>query len=98
MGGAVLIDFMNSHAGKGLFGITGAALLLAWPPALPWVAAIVLLQWGVRHLALAFKEIEHAEQNQPGITAGAPALPAQDSQRGALVPRRSAVPARSSLD
>jgi hypothetical protein len=91
---AVLINFIHSHAGKGAVGIIGACLLLAWPPALPWVAAVVLLQWGVRHLAAAFKELEG--ETQASICA--PALDAPDSQRGALGARHNAVAARSSLD
>ena len=48
--------FFESHAGKAVVGVSAAVFLLAWPPALPWIAAAALLQFGVRHLALAFKE------------------------------------------
>jgi hypothetical protein len=81
------MTFIHTHACKAVVGVAGAVFLLAWPPALPWIAAVALLQWGVRHLVLAFREAERDEQNQAGIMAGAPALDAPDNQRGVIVPR-----------
>jgi hypothetical protein len=94
---AVLINFIFSHAGKGVVGVAGAAFLLAWPPALPWVAACFLLQFGVRHLALAFREAERETKDHTGITAGAPALDAPDGERGIAPVRNGAAPARSQV-
>jgi hypothetical protein len=91
-----LFDFFQSHAGKAVIGVFGAVFLLAWPPALPWIAAVALLQFGVRHIVLAFKEVEREEQNH--IAAGAPSLPAPDGERRIAGARHSAVPARSLLD
>jgi hypothetical protein len=94
----VVIDFFHSHAGKGLAGVVAAVFLLAWPPALPWVAAVVFLQFGVRHLVLAFREVDREAKADTCITAGAPSLPAPDSKRRVALARRGAVPARPSLD
>jgi hypothetical protein len=92
---AVLIDFIHSHAGKGLAGVVAAVFLIIWPPSVSWIAAVVLLQWGVRHIVLAFREAERDEQNQAGIMAGVPSLDAPNRERGIAVPRHGAVPARS---
>ena len=86
--------FFQSHAGNGLVGISAAALLLAWPPALPWIAAAALLQFGVRHLVLAFNEVERETQAPTGF----PALDAPDCQRRTLGARHNAVPARSQVE
>jgi hypothetical protein len=92
------VPFFHSHAGKAVVGVFGAVFLIFWPPALPWVAAVALLQFGVRHLILAFKEAEREEQAHTHIAAGAPSLAAPDGERGAIVPRHGAVPARSPMD
>ena len=47
-------QFFESHAGKSVVGVSLSVFLLACPIALPWVAAALLLQYGVRHLTLGF--------------------------------------------
>jgi hypothetical protein len=93
-----MLDFFHSHAGKAVIGVVGAVFLIAWPPALPWLAAAALLQFGVRHLVLAFKEMEVETQTHTGIAAGTPSLPAPDGERRIASARNGAVPARSPLD
>jgi hypothetical protein len=95
--------FFDSHAGKAVAGVGAAVFLLAWPPALPWIAAVALLQFGVRHLALAFKEVDRDETSahayRTHAVGGIPSLPApDDGERRLPGTRGSAVPARSPLD
>ena len=52
------MQYFATHAGKAVLAITGAAIVLAVPIALPWVAAVILLQYGVRQLKLAFREAD----------------------------------------
>jgi hypothetical protein len=92
------LDFFHSHAGKGTVGVCLAGLLIGWPPAFPWIAAVALLQWSARHFILAFKEAERDEQAKAGINAGAPSLDAPDSQRRTIGARHRIVPARSPMD
>jgi hypothetical protein len=91
------IDFFDSHAGKGTVGVCLAGLLIGWPPAFPWIAAVALLQWSARHFVMAFKEAYPDDHVQTGTTPGAPALTAPDSQRRFLGARNRVVPARSQV-
>lgn len=93
-----MIDFFQSHAGKGLVGVCVAGLLIIWPPALPWIAAVAVLQWSARHFIMAFREAERDEQAKAGITAGASSLGSPDGERRISRARHGAVPARSQVD
>jgi hypothetical protein len=88
------IDFFQSHAGKAVVGVVGSVFLIAWPPAFPWIAAVALLQFGVRHLVLAFRELDRETQAH----VDAPALNAPNRERSIVVPRHGVVPTRPSLD
>ncbi len=88
--------FFNSHAGKAVGFIAAATLLLAWPPALPWLTAVALLQLGVKHFALAFREIEHDVPVHPSLPVDDLALPAPgDAERSLAVAGSGAVSTRS---
>ena len=77
------MNYFDSHAGKAVLFIVGAAFLLAAPIALPWIAAVALLQVGVKHLTLAFKEADRDVSARAGVPAGGPSLPAPvDGERG----------------
>jgi hypothetical protein len=91
-------DFLQCHAGKSVVFIAAGAFLLAWPPALPWIAAAGLLHLGVRHLVLAFREVEREAFADSRIATGTPSFSAPDSERRLVVARNSAVPARSQVD
>jgi hypothetical protein len=91
-------EFFKSHAGKGTVGVCLAGLLIGWPPAFPWIAAVALLQWSSRHFILAFKETERDTQTPARVAAVAPSLAAPDSQRRIAGARNGVVPARSPLD
>jgi hypothetical protein len=98
-----LIEFFDSHAGKAVVGVSAAVFLLAWPPALPWIAAVALLQFGVRHLVLAFKEVERDHTSAPThhtrVPGGVASLAAPDDRERRLdFARNGVVPARSPLD
>lgn len=54
------MKFFSSHAGRGVIGVTSAALCLAWPPAASWVLAAVFLGWGCSHLKAAFRRLDLA--------------------------------------
>lgn len=68
--------YFATHAGKSVLFIGGAAFLLAWPPALPWIAAVAMLQLGVKHLTLAFKEADRDVSARPCVSTDGPSLPA----------------------
>jgi hypothetical protein len=77
------VRYFATHAGKSVLFISGAAFLLAWPPALPWIAAVVMLQLGVRHIILAFKEADRDVSLHATVPTGCPSLPAPgDGERG----------------
>jgi hypothetical protein len=92
------VDFFHSHAGKSVAGVCLAGLLIVWPPSVSWIAAVALLQFGVRHLILAFREMERDEQAHTHGAADIPSLAAPDSERSIVVARHGAVPARSQMD
>ena len=76
-------EFLRVARGQGGGRRRAAAVfLLAWPPALPWIAAAALLQFGVRHLALAFKEVDRdetsAHAHRTHAAGGVPSLPSPD--------------------
>ena len=74
--------YFASHAGQGVLFIVGAVILLAAPLTLPWVAAVVMLQAGVRHFVLAFRELDHDVRSRPDFMAGSPSLPSpSDGER-----------------
>jgi hypothetical protein len=58
-----LTEFLYSPSGKGTAGVTLAAILFAWPPALSWLAAIVALGFGCWNLREAFRRVEGAASN-----------------------------------
>ncbi len=88
--------YFATHAGKGVLFIGAAAFLLAWPPALPWIAAVALLQLGVKHLTLAFKESDSDLSVHARVAADSPALPPPtDSERGIASVRNNSVRTRS---
>src|SRR5262249_2829901 len=90
------VFFFNTHAGKSVLFIIGAVIVLAVPLILPWVAAIVLLQMGVKHITLAFRELDHDVPSHAGIAANGPSLPPPgDGERVLTVPGRSLVRYRS---
>jgi hypothetical protein len=93
-----MFEFFQSHAGKAVVGVCLAGLLIVWPPSVSWIAAAALLQFGVRHLMLAFKEVERDEQTYEHITSGAPAIDPPHCERRIAPTRRGAVPARSPLE
>jgi hypothetical protein len=93
------MTFFNSHAGKSVVFIAGAAMLLAWPPSLPWIAAVALLQLGVKHIGLAFKEADRDISIRATAEAsGHPLLAEGDSNRRLVVAGGDLVRARSPLD
>ena len=53
--------FLNSNAGKGTVGVYLAGLLLAWPPALSWLVAAVMLAFAIRQFRESFRQLD-AEQ------------------------------------
>ena len=83
--------YFASHAGQGVLFIVAAALLLAAPLTLPWVAAVVMLQVGVRHLTLAFKQLDHDVRSRPDCMAGSPSLPSPGDGERELAGVRSGV-------
>ena len=88
--------YFATHAGKGVLFIGAAAFLLAWPPALPWIAAVALLQLGVKHLTLAFKESDSDLFVHARVAAGSPALPPPtDGERGIASVRNDSIRTRS---
>ncbi len=93
-----IYDFCDTHAGKSVVFIAAAGVLLIWPPALPWIAAVALLQHGVRHLSLSFKEVQREELANARIRSGDSPLDAPDGERGIVVSRVSVAPARSPMD
>jgi hypothetical protein len=87
--------YFASHAGQGMLFIAGAVILLAAPLTLPWVAAVVMLQVGVRHLTLAFKELDHDIRSRPDFMAGSPSLPPpSDGERELAGVRNGAIRTR----
>ena len=63
--------YFSTHAGRGVLGVSLAALLLAWPPACSWIVAVYLLLWAADHLRISFREIEHVDDIRGGM--GVPA-------------------------
>jgi hypothetical protein len=89
------VRYFASHAGQGVMFIVGAALLLAVPVSLPWVVAVMMLQVGVRHLTLAFKELDHDVLTRPDVMAISPSLPSPgDGERGIAGVRSRAIHTR----
>jgi hypothetical protein len=91
-------EFFHSHVGKAVVGVVAAVFLLACPIALPWIAAAMLLEFGVRHLILAFKELDCEAQIHAHDASDGTSLAAPDVERGIVVARRDVVPARSPMD
>lgn len=52
------MNFLLTRWGKGTAGVLLACLLLAWPPAIAYVTAVVLLVYASHQLRLAFHELE----------------------------------------
>jgi hypothetical protein len=89
--------FFKTHAGRGTLGVYLAALLIAWPPALSWMAATRVLWWAARHLRQSFRLAGESQPSTgsaavradsvPGIPAGDPldlATPLDMAVRGRL--------------
>lgn len=92
------MTFFNSHAGKSVVFIAGAAMLLAWPPSLPWIAAVALLQLGVKHMSLAFKEADRDISIRATAEAsGHPVLAEGDSHQALDRDQRDLIRARPPL-
>lgn len=90
------MKYFTTHAGKGVLCIAGSALLLAVPIALPWVAAVILLQAGIRHLRSAFQEIDRDVPDFSDAAIRSAALgPTDHSQRGIGSPSTDIVRTRS---
>jgi hypothetical protein len=90
--------YFSTHAGKGVLAITGAAIVLAVPIALPWVVAVVLLQYGVRQIILAFKEVDRDVSLHAYMPEGGTSLPeTHDGQRVLDGAGRDLVLARSQV-
>jgi hypothetical protein len=84
--------YFNTHAGKSVLLIGGAALLLAWPAALPWVAAVIMLQSGAREIRLAFREVDRDVRID---SVSSPSLPSPDhGERGIANLRSTAIRTR----
>jgi hypothetical protein len=49
---------LHTHAGKGTVGITLAALLLAWPPALSWMVAAAAIVFAAGQFRRSFERID----------------------------------------
>ena len=76
------MQYFATHAGKAILAVTGAALILAVPIVLPWVVAVLLLQVGVRHLKLAFREVDRDLSLRADDTPNGTPLPeAHNGQR-----------------
>lgn len=90
------MSYFTTHAGKSVLFIGGAAFLLAWPPALPWVTAVIMLQLGVRHIILAFREVDRVVSAHASVPSHGPALPAPgDGERELVVTGGRAIRTRS---
>jgi hypothetical protein len=89
------MSYFNTHAGRAVLAITGAALILAVPVTLPWIVAVVILQYGVKQLRLAFREMDYdiltAQDSDTPLSVPA------DGQRGIDGRSRDLVVTRSSL-
>jgi arginine exporter protein ArgO len=58
--------FLKTHAGKGTAAVCGACILIIWPPALSWSAAVVVLYFAWREFRSSFRQIDRevAEQGE----------------------------------
>lgn len=77
--------FFFCHAGKATMGVSIAALLLAWPPAISWLTAAALLWWSVRHLQAAFRALETPAAPVVTVTATQPGTGIEPSSNGGEV-------------
>lgn len=89
------MTFFITHSGKAIVCVALSALLFAWPPALPWVVAVTLLQQGVKHLVLAFRETERDLSAHATVVHDLPSL--HHVERELVVTGDGAVPARSQV-
>jgi hypothetical protein len=89
------MTFFRTNAGKAIVCVTLSALLFAWPPALPWVVAVALLQQGVKHLVLAFREAGRDLSAHATVVHDLPAL--HHVERELVVTGGDAFPARSQV-
>jgi hypothetical protein len=93
----IMRTFPSTHSGRAVLYIAGAAFLLAWPPALPWIAAVTLVQLGVRHLILAFKEADRDRPARADLIDGRPLPAPGDGERGLADAGRRPIHTRSQV-
>ena len=55
------MEFLNSHAGLAVIGLSVAVVLIVFPPALAWVAATFAVAFTFHHLVLAFRQADAEE-------------------------------------
>jgi hypothetical protein len=71
IGGTISLKaFLRSPAGKATVAVYAAGLLLAWPPALSWLVAAILLAVAVKQFCTAFTEAE-PEADAPAVRIAA---------------------------
>lgn len=56
--------FVKSHAGKGTAAVYVACILIIWPPALSWAAAVVALCFAWREFKSSFRQLDEADAEQ----------------------------------
>jgi hypothetical protein len=69
--------FFKTHAGRGTIGVYLAALLIAWPPALSWMAAACVLWWAARHLRQSFRVADESQPSPGSVPVRADSVPAR---------------------